>query len=244
MKFIVRFFVPLLCSFYLAIIIGQHLNATLSRYLLLGVIFFWLFNNLLGTVYNKLLKGGKFDAKGMLLCGVISLSLLVAWSSTLIPILTPISKWADITITALGTKNDKSASTEVWITALNNGGVPYDFSRVIVDSAWEIKNNKIASFRRQPAVLNLHISDAATPYVLFTMHPWSGKVKITDGSEETIVDLYTPGENGEYRYDVKNIFVKHGTSHVLPVISAVLSFTFFFILTYIIFLLVSFRIKK
>lgn len=139
--------------------------------------------------------------KRLLLLSIGAAGLLITAAPNLFIASTKTTTLAVLKITALGEKNDSAKQSEVWINTIYNGKEKYDLNKISLPSGWQAKYNTIVSYNNQPATLNLPIENPANNIqVVFTRHPWSGKVKIEDGINTISVDLYSTVSKDPYIY--------------------------------------------
>ncbi|WP_133054733.1 DUF6020 family protein [Niastella populi] len=111
-----------------------------------------------------------------------------------------------VKVTALGEKNDSARAPEVWITSINNSETQQSLNAISLAKGWEKNYNYILSARDQPATQEIKIRNSGKYEIEFISHSWSGKVKIEDGSNTTIVDLFREGPAGSYTYTGSSTF--------------------------------------
>lgn len=110
---------------------------------------------------------------------------------------------SNIVISALGTKNDQSGGSEVWITKILVDGRLQDLSRIETSSGWVYQSKAIVSSENQPAVLELKLPRSKDISVFFLRHEWSGEASIKDRNELINLDLYSK-DSKDLEYIVKN----------------------------------------
>lgn len=107
-----------------------------------------------------------------------------------------------IEIIALGDKQEASSGTEVWLVGLVNQDQLVDLQELPLTEGWEYREGNLLSYQDQPNELKIKVNTGeATTSLNFLKHAYSGKVKIVDGQEETIVDLYD-AQSDYYQYNV------------------------------------------
>lgn len=204
MKFLIKTVLPAISAIYLSLAIGIQSNASRKQYLILAIFFFLVIKYFLDNFYEKFQQAKKPGRLQLLIACVLAALLLFSADKYLVPAYKT-QKEAVFSITALNEKNDSSVASEVWILGINNGETDYDLGKLRLDSAWERRDTRILSYQHHPASLNIIIENADNPSIKLLKHDWSGKVKITDGKNVTIVDLFKSGERSEYIYKVKNL---------------------------------------
>ncbi|WP_205509328.1 hypothetical protein [Longitalea arenae] len=235
MKLIVNWIIPMLCAIYVSLVIGQHFTPTAFRYLFLAFLFFFIARLYLKTFTEKH-KGEPLNKK--ILITAFILSIVITWlgRNYVVPEVVRSRRVAEITLTALGKKNEKSSAYEVWLKEINNNG-PVDLHALPLNGGWKLKDNSAYAADQFPATLHVkldYVSKNAS--LVFLKHGWSGMVQITNGKEQEIIDLYAD-ESKEYKYpvDVKQATVLNDSaaSHVTGyVLSALFYAIFFYFLFY------------
>ena len=103
-----------------------------------------------------------------------------------------------LVVAALGTKNDASQGSEVWIKGLLADGSSLAWDRFNLSGKWERKNDRLLSHQDQPATLQWTGSVRESLRINFIQHPWSGQVQVFwDGSARPI-DLYAPVDSDRW----------------------------------------------
>jgi hypothetical protein len=241
MKLIVNWIIPILCALYLSLFIGQHFAPTAFRYLFLGFLFFFISQLYLKT-YTEKHKGISFNKKSLIAGIILSAVIVGAGRHYIVPEVIRSRKVAEITITALGKKNEKSPAYEVWMAGINNNG-SVDLNTLPLNSGWKRKDNSLYVADHFPATLHLTLDYVSTTTSLvFLKHGWSGMVQVTNGKQQDVIDLYADAKS-EYKYpiDVKQATVVKG-SVVWLATGYILSFLFYVIIFY--FLLIKIRGRK
>lgn len=191
--------VAVLLAAYVTLILKDryHLsifNALVTGFLISATVFFTI-RYMIAKFSNNMLD------KRLLLLSVVAAGLLITAAPNLFIASTKNTTIAVLKITALGEKNDSAKQSEVWINSINNGQEKYDLNRIPLSAGWEMKYNTIVSYSNQPATLKLPIEDPENSIqVVFTRHPWSGKIKIEDGINTVSVDLYSKESTNPYIY--------------------------------------------
>ena len=127
---------------------------------------------------------------------------------------------SSFSIVAIGEKNENAKSSEVWFQGarLADGTVvPWD--KFHLDPAWEQRGEQFVSYLNQPNLATLQGRFKQPIDLIFSSHPWSGKVLINDGRDDHTYDLYDPdskevvlrfhawpyGNSAGYRYNLSLI---------------------------------------
>jgi len=156
----------------------------------------------ISDVFYKKYKEKTFGIKGILGSILLSILLLGADGDYLIPQIKTIRRTADITVIALGEKNEKSASSEVWLLHITNNDTAYDLNNIVIDSGWTRKDGAIYSYQHQPDSIHVKIENPHHASLKFLRHDWSGLAKIRIGNQEDIVDLFKANPQSDYIYKV------------------------------------------
>ncbi|THU33527.1 hypothetical protein FAM09_25605 [Niastella caeni] len=236
MRLIVNWGIPILCALYLSLFIGQYFSATAFRYLFPGFLFLFIFRFYIKTFSEK--HAGEPVKKKGLIAGIV-LSAIIVWAGAtyLVPEVIRINRVAQITLTALGKKNEKSHGFEIWLRGVDNNG-SIDLSTVPLDRGWKRKDNNLYAAESFPATLHIRLDHLSRkPSLLFLKHDWSGIVQVSNGNQQDVVDLYAATkEDYKYPLDVKQaVALNDSTANHL--MGYILAFLFYSVIFY--FLLVE-----
>lgn len=104
---LVNWIIPILCALYFSLVIGQNFNPTVFRYLFLGFLFFFIARLYLKTFAEKHKEKG-LNKKAIIAGIVLSVVVIGTGDHYVVPEIVRINKVVEITVTALGKKNEKS----------------------------------------------------------------------------------------------------------------------------------------
>lgn len=95
-------------------------------------------------------------------------------------------------ITATGQKNQLAQGSEVWLAAVQTGGINIT-PRLdkICHGDWSINDSLLVSSENQPSNLNCLVKTDGQIYLKFGTHPWSGIVRITLNGQVIERDLFS-----------------------------------------------------
>lgn len=223
-----------MCALYFSLVIGQNFNPTVFRYLFLGFLFFFIARLYLKTFAEKHKEKG-LNKKAIIAGIVLSVVVIGTGDHYVVPEIVRINKVVEITVTALGKKNEKSPAYEVWLTGINNNG-SVDLNTLALDSGWKRKDNSLYVSEKFPSFLHLKLEKVSkNASLVFLKHEWSGMVQVTNGKQQNVIDLFDSSRS-EYKYpiDVKQAKVING-SVVWEVIGYTLSFLVYAIIFYFLF---------
>ncbi|WP_201864666.1 DUF6020 family protein [Microvirga soli] len=130
----------------------------------------------------------------------------------------PVVPWrvdvpVNITITALGTSNPSSQSTEVWISAL-----PSDMKRSALrtkakpKNSWELREGSLVSYRYQPARITWNGALPQDAEFVFARHGWSGQVAVEINGLKRTYDLFASGPSGSQIVNISEFPVEPRTN--------------------------------
>jgi hypothetical protein len=202
-KITVRILISLLFAVYSILLFKTFFslnNLTLS---FIGAILFAVCYFYIGYIITNLYKKIAFKETA-LVSAVLAILLMVASPRILQGNKQPALGY--VKVTALGIKNDSAHATEVWITGITEGQSAITLRKISVAEKWEKKNNQLVSYKKQPATQEIMITNPGTYQIEFLKHAWSGKVKVEDGKNSTIIDLYGQAPQNKYTY-VSNSFI-------------------------------------
>jgi len=232
-KIITRFFISLLFSVYLIFLLKTFFSLSKLSIILTGVIVFAASYYVVGLLISGINKKSNLKWAAILGAGMAAL-LMIASPKSVNPGNVP-QVIGYVKVTALGEKNEKAHASEVWIKGITTGGTSVNMSTIPLSPDWDEKYHQLASFRKQPATQEISIQYAGPYEIEFLTHEWSGKVKIEDGTNTTIVDLYKQETSSSYKYVSKSFFpVKNqagsGSNFGLTAITFLALGTFWFLI--------------
>ncbi len=235
MRLLFKLCTPVLFTVYLVLVLGQNFSFSGTDYLLLTVLFLLIFGYTASGFYDHFIPKSTIGNRIIWLSLFSSGVLLLAGSEKYMLRVGPTVKPdSPVVVTALGTKNDHAKGFEVWLLDIKDSGKLVGFENIVADSSWEHKGAALLSNRQQPASLKINTTGLGSPVLSFLKHPWSGKISIKNGEDETIVDLYS-SSNSNYEYKVNE------NQNWLPRINrftAFISFLFFSLVFFMLFSLV------
>lgn len=98
----------------------------------------------------------------------------------------------NIVIEALGTRNEKAKSTEVWIGSFGTGHHPVPLAGMFgLPLGWERRGAVLVSYRDQPARLTWAGRIEPGTRLIFSKHHYSGNVRLAIDGATTDIDLYS-----------------------------------------------------
>jgi hypothetical protein len=205
MKYLLKITLSFLIATYVAVFFGWKTAASQKQCLLVWLFVLLVTRYLAAIFFKRYVDERPLNRRAVVLSFLFAAAVAGLGFSHLVP--APESEHrAQVTVTALGERDPASKSSEVWIAGIDNGGANYDLTNLPMDSGWERKpENLIVSYRHQPASLSITVNDAKTPVVRFLEQGWSGKVMVSDGSKDTVVNLYKK-DREVYNYTISNIW--------------------------------------
>lgn len=163
---------------------ASALVAWLIGFLLLGGAARWLLGALQGL--------GRLSSAVAVAASLASGAWL-AWSVPLQP--APVSS-GEVTVQALGTKNERAVSSEVW-ARLEVDGKSMSPSVFTQDGKWKLDGEFLLSVPgAQPATFSWSGTYLEQLRLVFVSHPWSGKVRVTSQGKTEDLDLYAAVATG------------------------------------------------
>lgn len=199
-----------------------------SFYIIIGIILFYYLRKQQKKISH--ITGNK-KVTLVLVCTFLTIITLLLGRNILID---SISSMQNILIIPLEDKNPMSQGKEIWILDINDRMASKDLNEVELAEGWEYKDKAILSYQEGAKPLNISLYKEGSE-IVFLKHNYSGKVRIIQGNNEMIVDLYS--SNGEYyKYDVnKYLSNEINRSNVLRIVEAI-------IVIYLIYLLLGIKV--
>lgn len=107
-----------------------------------------------------------------------------------------------IEVNAIGENNENSKGSEVWLTKVSVDGSEMDLTE-LQSQEWEVRDGALLSYKEQPSTVIIDFPAARDITISFLQHEWSGAVKIKDGDNNELFDLYSDEVN-TMQYTVKS----------------------------------------
>lgn len=108
-----------------------------------------------------------------------------------------------VSIAATGKANPNGKSAEVWVNSPPAAAFRQSEGSSLSTLKWEEKNERLVSYRHQPATFSGVLRFSRDDTLRFAQHPYSGEVIVKIGDDEPKrIDLYSPS-SGEYSIQLR-----------------------------------------
>lgn len=184
------YFVLVLCSIYISFLIynAYSVGGKASLIIVEGLI---LISILLGRLFYKNIDINRLSKKNKNIVKIITVFVTFLVLICDFSFFTNSFKNTKITIVPLEEKNEYSNGNNITINSILRGNNPVLLDDIKVSKGWKHKDEKITAKNTNRTELNLSIKKSNHAKIIFDTNVNSGKVKIIDGDNESVIDLYS-----------------------------------------------------
>ncbi len=216
LKSIIYILTALLIVLILIITSKSNINVANTFCLwILGCAYFFFY---LRFVFDKFLNGFlKLNNKVSIILVIFLSSILLCW---LLPIrfqkvideniIDQGMRNSNLTIEALGEKNDKSSGYEVCLEGIKiNNTEDYNLYNIKLNKDWNFINGRPTYLKKIKSDININLGNVETYQILMRKNENAGKIKIKIGTNEYVYDLYSKNEELRYNVDLSKVFLQN-----------------------------------
>lgn len=203
LKFILKVILCLISSAYLTALVSAR-TLTTDLQVAFAFCYFMVLALVALACYRKYLCDKSAQRTGLKLLLSLTLALLCFFScgDMLVP---EAARATSVTVTATGAQNESAQGSEVRITAVRTNGSEIDLSKISLADGWQVDEygGLLCIPSEGPKSLEINFEKASQIEISFLAHPWSGMVRVQDGAEDTVLDLFSP-EATDRIYEVQS----------------------------------------
>lgn len=202
----VMYALAIICSIYFSYLI-YHAYSVGGKISLILALILSTISIYLVDIVDKTVKWGKISKKVLCMLGVVSILLASIILLSDFDFFTKKFVKSNVTITVLKEKNNNSRGNEVYIRGIVQGNTLQNLKKVKRSQGWKYKGGKIGTTGEAVDELTIPLKKSNRSKIVLQTSESSGKVKITDGKYEEIIDLYS------YKTEMKDYVIK-GNCHI------------------------------
>lgn len=186
----VVYLVLVLCGIYISFLVYNAYSVGIKASLIIveGLILISIF---LGRIFYKNIDLNGLNKKHKNIIRIITLFVTFVVLICDFSFFTSSFKNTKVTIIPLEEKNEYSSSNNITINSILRGNNPVSINNIKVSNGWEHKNSKIVAKDENRTEIDIEIKKSNHAKIIFDTNANSGKVKIIDGDNETVIDLYS-----------------------------------------------------